>query len=85
VKVVFALGYSKLYEEIVREEYINNEDVIQFSFLDTISVRKGEALFISIHGVRRIIQRSVCELKYIGYIHIQIVINKHYKSAARTI
>jgi hypothetical protein len=35
VKVVFVLGYSKLYEEIVREEYINNEDVIQFSFLDT--------------------------------------------------
>jgi hypothetical protein len=35
VKVVFALGYSKLCEEIVREEYIKNEDVIQFSFLDT--------------------------------------------------
>ena len=35
MKVVFALGYSKLYEEIAREEYINNEDVIQFSFLDT--------------------------------------------------
>ena len=35
VKVVFVLGYSKLYEEIAREEYINNEDVIQFSFLDT--------------------------------------------------
>jgi hypothetical protein len=35
VKVVFVLGYSKLYEEITREEYINNEDVIQFSFLDT--------------------------------------------------
>jgi hypothetical protein len=35
VKVIFALGYSKLYEEIAREEYINNEDVIQFSFLDT--------------------------------------------------
>jgi len=35
VKVVFALGYSKLYEKVVREEYINSEDVIQFSFLDT--------------------------------------------------
>jgi hypothetical protein len=35
VKVVFVLGYSKLYEEIAREEYINNGDVIQFSFLDT--------------------------------------------------
>jgi hypothetical protein len=35
VKVVFVLGYSKLYEESVREEYINSEDVIQFSFLDT--------------------------------------------------
>ena len=35
VKVVFALGYSKLYEDIVKEEYINWEDVIQFSFLDT--------------------------------------------------
>ena len=35
VKVVFALDYSKLYEEIVRDEYINCEDVIQFSSLDT--------------------------------------------------
>ena len=34
MKVVFALGYSKLYEQVVREEYINGEDVIQFSFLD---------------------------------------------------
>ena len=35
VKVVFALGYSKLYEEILRDKYINCEDVIHFSFLDT--------------------------------------------------
>lgn len=35
MKVVFAVGYSKLYEEIVKKEYINYEDVIQLSFFNT--------------------------------------------------
>ena len=35
VKVCFATGYSKLHEEILRLEYFNSKDIIQFSFLDT--------------------------------------------------
>lgn len=38
MKVVFAVGYSKLYEEIVKKEYINYEDVIQFSFFNTYKI-----------------------------------------------
>jgi hypothetical protein len=35
VKVYFVTGYSKLLEEILRLEYLNFKDIIQFSFLDT--------------------------------------------------
>jgi hypothetical protein len=35
VKVCFVTGYSKLHEEILRLEYFNSKDIIQFSFLDT--------------------------------------------------
>ena len=34
VKVCFATGYSKLHEEILRLEYLNFTDIIQFSFFD---------------------------------------------------
>jgi len=34
VKVCFATGYSKLHEEILRLEYLNFKDIIQFSFFD---------------------------------------------------